>query len=355
MSGAQDTYQYDRQPGGDTAQWLGEDTQQGEEGEYQHGPHAARVGIHAQLVDEIGGQVSARYREHGDEIEHEDEQHAHGGVGGIAIDIGYVGGSPEEEEPPYAIRHELAHDERPCLAVGEAFQETYLRSLVIDGGLLQVVSVLVDVVQLRFVHVLVLCWLLVYHEPEAHPDVAQSADDHERHLPTEMAGQQGNGERGYQRAYGGAVVEDRRGESAIFLGEIFRGHLDGSGEVAGLTHGQYDAAEQEEPYADGGYRQAYMGGRVGVGRQVFLGALEAHQPVAGHDAARGYAAEGVQHGARAPDAYGPQVAFPCAHPVHHLSGEEHEYGVEYGEIGRDGTVVVVVPLKFRGYEVFPGE
>lgn len=76
----QDAYQDDRQPRRDAAQGLGEDAQQGEESEYQHGAHAAGVGIHAQLVDEIGGQVAAGHGEHRDEIEHEDEQHAHGGV-----------------------------------------------------------------------------------------------------------------------------------------------------------------------------------------------------------------------------------------------------------------------------------
>ena len=217
--------------------------QGGEEGEYQHGPHAACVGIHAQFVDEVGGQVAARHGEHRDEIEHEDEQHAHGGVGGVAIDIGDVGGSPEEEEPPHAVRHELAHDKRPGLAIGEALQEAYLRSLVVLGGLLQVVIVLVDVVQLRFVYVLVLARFFIDYEPEAHPYIAQGTNDNERHLPTEVASHDRYGYGCYQSSYGSAIVEDGGGEGTVFLGEVFRRYLDGCREVSCFAHGQDNAAE----------------------------------------------------------------------------------------------------------------
>ena len=141
----------------------------------------------------------------------------------------------------------------------------YLRPFVFLGGLLQVVFVLVDVVQLRFVHVLVLARFFINYEPEAHPYIAQGTNGNECHLPTEVVSHDRYGYGSYQSSYGSAIVEDGGGEGTVFLGEVFRRHLDGSGEVACLTHGQDDAAEEEEPHADRGYRQTYMGCRAGIG------------------------------------------------------------------------------------------
>ena len=223
-----------------------------------------------------------------------------------------------------------------------------MRSLVV--GLLRVargVGILVDVGELSLVHLRVLVGLSVEPDPEGHPDIAQRTDDDERHLPAKELGQHRNGEGSNQGTHGSTAVEDGGGIGAVFLREVLGRHLNGCGEVAGLTQSEDAACTEEQPHGNGRNGQGRIGYTTGLeGAQRLLGSLEAHEPVAGDDAARGNAAEGMQHSTCRPDKDGPEIATAGAHPVDNLTGEQHAQGVDDGEIGGDGTVVIVAPAKF---------
>ena len=125
-------------PHGGVGQGLGKHGEDGEEGEDEHGEHAASVWFHAFFLHEVFGQIAAADADYGDdEVEHEDEGLSHG-VGRLVAQFGEVGRCPEEEEPPHAVGEEFAHDEGPCLAIGEALEEGNLQVVVglfaVGGG-----------------------------------------------------------------------------------------------------------------------------------------------------------------------------------------------------------------------------
>ena len=338
---------------------LREEGGQRQEGKDQHRQHTSGIGVHALAVNKQTRQVAAEDRQHGDDgVEREDQRNAHARAGRVAVLVREVGRSPEEVEPPHAVGKELADDERPGLPVGEALPEgddllgLLLRAPGRCGGIRGVI--LMDVGQLGLVDVLRLLGLLVHEEPEAHPEEAQGTDDQEGHLPAaadtlilEVLRKQRNRGRSDQCTYRRTGVEDRRGEGAVLLREIFGGHLDGGGEVARLTEGEDAARRQEEPDTRRSDGQRHGGTRLD--RSHGLDRLEAF------DVHRGPAADGVQAGAGRPYADGPQVALLGAHPVDETAGEEHADGIDEREDGRDRAVVGIGPVKFGSNEVFPGQ
>ena len=196
--------------------------------------------------------------------------------------------------------------------------------------------------------------LVIHENPESHPDEAEGAYDDEGHLPAsaytlvlEELGEERNGGRSHEGADGCACVEDRSREGTVFLREVFGCGLDGGREVAGLAEGQYAAGCDEKPYADAGNRQG--SGGTGLDGCHFLDGRISF------DVHCGPAAGGVEAGACRPYAYSPEIALLGAHPVHEFARKEHAYRIDDGEDSRDGTVVVVVPVEFRRYEILPGE
>ena len=155
MSGSQDADKHNGEPRRveGVAQRLCKQSGQGEEGKDEHGAHTTCVGVHA-MVDEVVGQLAAYDAEHRDEVEHEDAKHTHV-IGWLDAELRFqILRRPEEEEPPHAIGHKLAEDERPCLAIGEAFEEWYLRSFVVSlCRVVLGVGILVDVSELGLVDV----------------------------------------------------------------------------------------------------------------------------------------------------------------------------------------------------------
>ena len=79
---------------------------------------------------------------------------------------------PEQEEPPHAVGHELTHEERPRLFVGEALEERdgllFLRIVAILR--LGNVVVLLDVVEFGLIDTRILSGFVVEPRPQTHPD-----------------------------------------------------------------------------------------------------------------------------------------------------------------------------------------
>ena len=230
VTGTKETDEDGRPPCAISTERLCQQTQYGEAGEDEHGTHTTEIRIHAQTLNKDLRQIATTNREDGnDGIEREDEGDTHGRVGGVAILVGEIGGSPEEEEPPDTVGHELTHDKRPGLLVGETLEEgdsnLFLLVLtVLDGG---EIDVLLDIVQLSLVDVLVLARLVVSSDPQGHPYIAQHTDDDERHLPTPGTSQQGNSSRSSEGTDRSTTIEDRGGKGTVLGREIFGGSLDG--------------------------------------------------------------------------------------------------------------------------------
>ena len=255
MAGTQQTNQNGRPPGAIGAEGLCEESQYGEAGENEHGAHATEIGIHALLLDKDLWQIATTNGENGnDGIEREDKGDTHAGVGGVAILVGEIGRSPEEEEPPNAVGHELTNKEGPRLTEGEALEERngYLFLLfltVLNSG---EVDILLDVVELSLIDTLVLARLVVSPYPEAHPYVTQHTNNDERHLPAPGTSQQGDSSGSSQRTDRSTAIKDRGGKSTVLGREVFGGSLDGCGEVTCLTDSKNQTARQEKPHRDGG-------------------------------------------------------------------------------------------------------
>ena len=264
--------------------------------------------------------------------------------------VAEVGRSPEQEEPPHAVREELTGDELPGLLEREALPQGDLLFLLGLGGRVRgsriVRIILVDVSQFGLVHMLALFRLLIHEGPEEHPDEAQGTDDDEGHFPAELHRERRDAQRRGKRAHGSTGVEDGCRESAVLLREVLGGHLDGRREVAGLAERQDAPAEEEQ--IDGRRRD----GQRDVGSD--LDALEGGEILA-DDRARGPAAGSVQARAGGPDTDGDQVTLLRAHPVHELAREQAGDGVEDGEESGNRTVVVVIPVEFRLDEVLVRE
>ena len=192
---------------------------------------------------------------------------------------------------------------------------------------------------------LALVGLVVNEYPEGHPDKAQSTDDDECHLPSEQLCQWRNADRSSQGTYRCTGIEDRGGESTVFLGEVLSGHLNGSGEVSALSKRQDGTTEEEQINADGGnaegcHRTCLNGTKGSNGGN----SLDFHRyPSAG----------GMHTGAQRPYEDGPQITFLCAHPVDELTGKEAEHGIEDRENRGNGAVVGIRPMKLRCDKVFP--
>ena len=122
-------------PGGNSGQGLGKHGKDGEECKYQHGTHAANVGIHATLLNKQLGQISAidadyRY----DEVEHKEQHLTRHGGDRIAQRVEIVR-CPEEEEPPHTVGKQFAHDKSPCLPIFKAIPKRQLDFIIrIVGG-----------------------------------------------------------------------------------------------------------------------------------------------------------------------------------------------------------------------------
>ena len=172
--------------------YQGEQWQQGKD---EHGLHTARIGFHATVFHKILGNVPAYNAQNSDdEIKHEDEPLTHCGAGGVAKLVREIGRCPEEIEPPHTVGHELAHDERPCLAIREAAQEGQRGAIVDDLGGHGIRSIILqDVCQLGLVHTLTPLRFFIDKHPESHPNETDAADDEERTLPPQVIGQHGNG------------------------------------------------------------------------------------------------------------------------------------------------------------------
>ena len=313
----------------------------GEEGEDQHGTHATNIGIHAALLYKQFGQVAAIDADHGDdEIEHE-EQHLAGHRGDGIAQLVEIVGCPEEEEPPHTVGKQLAHDESPRLAILEAVQKRELRAVIglvgsssIDG---LDFSVRLDIDEFGLIDKAALDGRRIDKHPEACPYKADGTDDDEGHLPTEGIGQSGNGERRNEGTDRGTGIEDRGGQGTVFLREILGCDLDGCGEVARLTHGQYHTTGDEQPHTGGVSEEAYL--RSLLHGAQGLDAIDIVQPAGGH------ATAGMQTGTDAPHHDGPDIAFLGAHPVDEATGKERYEGIEEREDGGDGAIVIVVPVE----------
>ena len=331
------------------AQRLGEQGQNGHEGKHQHGTHASGIGVHAAFLNEELRQVAAADGENRyDEVEHEYQSLPHGGIARVAELVGEIGGSPEEEEPPYAVGQSLAGHECPRLAECEAAPERNCLCLLgLDFSLRLVGLVLTDVGKLGGVDVFRFLGERIASAPETHPHEAERADNHEGHLPAELLGQHGDAQRGGQRAHRGSGIEYRGSESAVHLGEVLGRHLDGGGEVARLADGEQGAAAEEEPDAHRSYRERQSRARLDGAKSLDRG-----YPFIFHCHP---ATTGMHHGGQRPDEYGPEVAFARAHPVDELAGHEAHGGIEEREESGDVAVVGVGPVEFRRYEILPGK
>ena len=192
---------------------------------------------------------------------------------------------------------------------------------------------------------LALVGFVVDKHPESHPHESQHTDDDESHFPSESLGKGRNAHRCGQSAHRGAGVEDRGGESAVFLGEVLSGHLDGGGEVSALTQGKDGPAEEEKIHRDGGDTE----GSHGAG----LNSLESGHAVDAFIFHGHPSASGMEAGTQRPHEDGPEIAFLGTHPVDELAGKEAEHGIKDGEHGGDGTVIVVSPVEFGRNKVLP--
>ena len=256
MTSAEQSDEDSRPPGTVGTEWLSQQSEYGEAGEDQHRTHTTQIGVHATLLNEELGQITTTDREQRhDGIERKDEGDTHGRVGGVTILVREVGRRPEEEEPPHTIRHELTHDERPGLSVGETLEERdSLLLLFLSTTVLTLcqIHILLNIVEFCLIHALILAGFVIQPYPQAHPHITQHTDDDESHLPAPRTSQQGNRGRCSQRTNRCATVEDRGGESTILGREILRRSLDGCREVTCLTDGKNQTAREEEPYRDGG-------------------------------------------------------------------------------------------------------
>ena len=117
---------------------LCEHGKDGEEGKDEHGTHAACIGIHAPLLYEEFRQITTVDGHDGDdEIEHKDEHLTGHRCDRIAQRVEVVR-SPEQEEPPHTVGHELADNERPRLTIFETVNQRqlvllFLRLFCCDG------------------------------------------------------------------------------------------------------------------------------------------------------------------------------------------------------------------------------
>ena len=285
MRGRADADQDDREPRGYPAKRLCEQDDQRQEREDQQRLHPGRVRIERlsllhRLIDEYGRKLSAVDRKHRYGIESEYQCHTHR-VAGLDPELCVqIGRGPEQEEPPDSVGHKLSDGERPGLLVLEAVLETDLLPGSVVGRLLVVkFLVLLDVGQLFLAHVLGSLRLVVEEHPESHPDEAQGSDDDERDLPTEVLRENRDGERGEQRSDRSAGIEYGRGESPVFLREIFSRGLDGGRKVAGFSKGQDASGDKETIHADCGYENRCVTcGLNQFGRRVQSYDIFCHDP-----------------------------------------------------------------------------
>ena len=61
----------------------------------------------------------------------------------------------------------------------------------------------------------------------------------------------------------------------------------------------------------------------------------------------------MHHSARRPHEDSNEIALLRAHPVNEFASEEIGYSIENREESRDGSIVIVGPMKLRSDEIFP--
>ena len=173
MTSTKEANQDCRPPSAIGTHGLSKQTQYREASEDEHRTHTTQIGVHTLLVDEVGRQIATTDRQDGyDSIEREDKGDTHSRVRGVAILIAEISRSPEQEEPPDTISHELTHKERPRLFVGETLEERngllFLHIVTILS--LSDIVVLLNVVELSLIDTLVLSGFVVEPSPQTHPN-----------------------------------------------------------------------------------------------------------------------------------------------------------------------------------------
>ena len=187
--------------------------------------------------------------------------------------------------------------------------------------------------------------LIVDEHPQRHPYEAQTTNDDKRHFPSKDLRQWRYADRSRQSAHRRTRVEDRRGESTVFLREIFRCHLDGCREVTTFTECEHRSTEEEEVDTHGSDAQCRHRPRLhGFESGDGVDAFNFH----------GYeSTDRVETRTYRPHKDCPQVTLLCSHPVDEFARKEAEHRVKDGESRCDGTVVSICPVEFRSDEVFP--
>ena len=193
---------------------------------------------------------------------------------------------------------------------------------------------------------------LVEDYPEAHPDEAESTDDDEGHFPSvapadalEEFGERADGEGCDESADSRSCIEDGCGVGTVTLGEVFGSHLDGCGEVSGLTESEDGAGGEEEVDRYGSNCHCNVAGGFDESGSV----VDAERGFSSHTADR------METCAGRPYADCPEVAFLGAHPVDEAAGKKVGHGIDDGEDGCDQTIVGVGPVELGRNELFPSE
>ena len=145
--------------------------------------------------------------------------------------------SPEKEEPPYAVSHELTEDKGPCLFVAETLPE--LHSLFIffvcHWSTACFAIILLDVVKLCLIDMFAFRRGIIHKHPESHPDKAKSTNYDKCHFPTEHFCQDRNGKRSDQCSDRCTSIKDRSSISTVFFREVLCGYFNSGREVTGFS------------------------------------------------------------------------------------------------------------------------
>ena len=338
MRRTSDTNQNHWEPRRNRSQRLRQQHEQREKCEDKHRLHTCRIRIHAAAIDKDCRQLTAVNGEHRNGIKREYQRHTQR-IRCLDTELCVqIRRRPEEEEPPHAVRHELTDDKRPRLFESETLPETnLLLILLIDHDNILFMFILLDVFQLRLVHIAALVWRGVHKHPQSHPDEAQRTDDDKRHLPTPCFRQHRDGHRGNQRTNRSAGVEDGSRISPVFLREILRRHLDGSREVTRLTQSQDTARGQEEIHAHGRQNHDYVARRGNQLRRTV------HPDIM----FRRDTTDRVQTSTRRPNADRPKITLLRTHPVDKPTSKQHTNRINNGKHGCYRTVVSFIPMELR--------
>ena len=196
---------------------------------------------------------------------------------------------------------------------GEAFPNRNALRLWLSGclSLRRELFILIDILQLRFIHVPALLRLLIHIIPKAHPQKTKTTDDDESPLPAVGAGEEGDGDRCHQGSHRSSGIEDTGGQRPIFLGEVFSRDLDSSREVTALTNSQHHATGHEKPHAGG--RDGECQRAAGLHQSQCFHALQAM------DVHRQPTTTRMQTSTQTPNKDGDEIPFLRADPVDELS------------------------------------